>query len=197
MSSISDFVERKAAVMIYLSISDLRWIALRRNYIFPEYSPPFPLLTDLISSFHPRVQASLDPVTLTRAVALSNLATFVWTVLQPDEAGDVLMVPEDMEETLPRGGGERQRAIEVRKVRGRNRMMLLAWKKFWMVVVPREKRTSETGLRLWLDFATQVRPAFNTTGKLTGPIRCITSINARQSFRMGHMLPLFQLRPLL
>ena len=129
--------------------------ALRSAYIFPEFTPAFPLLTDIISSLHLRVQSSLNPASLARAVSLSNLATFVWTVLQPDKAGDLLEDGDDVPEV---GKGKRRLIGEKRVVR-RNRMLLLAWKRFWLVVVPKEKRSNEMVLQLWLDFATQVARA--------------------------------------
>lgn len=125
--------------------------ALRSTYIFPEYSPPFPLLTDLISSFHPRVQSSFNPATLHRAVSLSNLSTFIWAILQPNEAWEMEEDGDDVSEN----GRTKRRVADVKRIKRRNRMLLLAWKRFWMVVVPREKRSSERALRLWLDFATQ------------------------------------------
>ena len=130
--------------------------ALRSTYIFPDYSPPFPLLADIISSFHPLVQSSFNPITLTRAVSLSNLATFVWTILQPDEVGDMLEDTDDASEN----GKKKWKSTELKRIRRRNRMLLLAWKKFWVVVVPREKRSSESAVRLWLDLATQARPSY-------------------------------------
>jgi hypothetical protein len=133
--------------------------ALREAYIFPPHSPPFPLLSDLISSLHPQVQMAISrhPLMLERAVTMSNLATFVWTILLPDEAGDLLP-----DESRQYDSDEARRARPVRttvkeRVTQRNRMLILAWKNFWFVVVPREKRSSESALKLWLDFATQVR----------------------------------------
>ncbi|KAK8861651.1 hypothetical protein IAR55_002474 [Kwoniella newhampshirensis] len=142
--------------------------ALRQSYIFPPYSPPFPLPTDIIESLHSQVRSSVDPSGLVRAVQLSNLATFIWTILRPDEAGSIMSAldiddgeDESVAERLTRSKGKwKAKEVDdelVRKVRRRNLILLSAWKKFWLVVVPRNKRTSESALRIWLDLATQVQ----------------------------------------
>ena len=74
-------------------------------------------------------------------------------MLVPDEAGDML---EDLDDFTD-GIKDKRKTTEAKRVRKRNRMMLLAWKRFWLVVAPREKRSSESAIRLWLDLATQVR----------------------------------------
>nr|XP_031858466.1 uncharacterized protein CI109_006111 [Kwoniella shandongensis]KAA5525538.1 hypothetical protein CI109_006111 [Kwoniella shandongensis] len=140
--------------------------AIRQSYIFPPYSPPFPLPTDILESFHSQVRAAVDPSTLTRAVQLSNLATFIWSILRPDEAGSMLaaldMDDEDNKAGRVTRAKGKAKATDVdfellKKVRRRNAILLSAWKRFWLIVVPRDKRTSESALRIWLDFATQIQ----------------------------------------
>lgn len=71
----------------------------------------------------------------------------MWTILHPDETTDLTKYLDDS--TSNDGLAER--------VRKRNELLLLAWKKFWFVVVSRDQRGNETALRLGLDFATLVR----------------------------------------
>ncbi|WVR03755.1 phenylalanine-tRNA ligase [Kwoniella sp. DSM 27419] len=143
--------------------------ALRQSYIFPPYAPPFPLLTDVLDSIHYHVRAALHPPSLAKAVLLSNLATFVYTILRPDDAGDILELIDSVVDTdepdsppVTRSRGSLVARMDgldldtVRRARRRNSILLMAWKRFWMVVVPRSKRASESALRLWLDFSTQI-----------------------------------------
>ncbi|EIW67227.1 hypothetical protein TREMEDRAFT_64473 [Tremella mesenterica DSM 1558] len=138
-------------------------VTLRQAYILPVYAPPFPLLKDLMESFHPHVRSTFDFASLARSVGLSSLATFVYVILVPDEAGDLLLDIEDDDGASQASGGKgKAKARELdqdlrARVRRRNRIMWLAWKKFWLVVVPATQRDSESALRLWLDFATQIR----------------------------------------
>ncbi|WVQ93513.1 hypothetical protein IAU59_000587 [Kwoniella sp. CBS 9459] len=143
--------------------------ALRHSYFFPTYSPPFPLLSTILESLHSHVRASIDPACLNRAVALSNIATFAYTMLRPDEAGDLLDSKdadesEDTDLPLKRNKGKgRQSKVDpvfLKRVARRNDILLLAWKRFWQVVVPMGKRSSESALRLWLDFSTQIVLSF-------------------------------------
>ena len=137
-------------------------VAIRQAYIFPAYAPPFPTLSDLIHSFDPQIQSSFDFAALGRANGVSSLATFVYTIICPEEAGDLLLEVESSEDDLiptpaTRKGKAREISRDVRMaVKRRNRMLYLAWKKFWLVVVPLNLRSHEAALRLWLDFATQV-----------------------------------------
>ncbi|WRT65769.1 uncharacterized protein IL334_002718 [Kwoniella shivajii] len=135
---------------------------IRNSYIFPPYAPPFPSLTDILESLHSQVRATLHAQSLARAISLSNLSTFVWTISRPDEAGGTFN-SLDLDDDGPRRSSRRIKGRDaqpdeelLKKVGRRNMLLLIAWKKFWLVVVPQEKRTSEIALRLWLDFATQV-----------------------------------------
>ncbi|OCF31142.1 hypothetical protein I316_07109 [Kwoniella heveanensis BCC8398] len=139
--------------------------ALRHSYFFPTYSPPFPLFADILESLHSHVRASLDPTYLHRAVSLSNIATFVYTILRSEEAGDLIesLGSEEPEEptalvTRSKGKGRMPQVDPafLKRVERRNDILLLAWKRFWQVVVPTTKRSSESALRLWLDFSTQL-----------------------------------------
>lgn len=117
----------------------------------------------------PGVAARLPLEEFQSVIATSNLVTFVWMILHPDEAGDLL--PQDEPEPKRKGRKSRRRALSTddetddgdedwaemaRRVGRRNRMLMLAWRRFWMVVVPYEKRADPTAMGLWLDFATFV-----------------------------------------
>ncbi|WWC68548.1 uncharacterized protein I206_102477 [Kwoniella pini CBS 10737] len=137
---------------------------IRQSYFFPPYSPPFPSFADTLRSLHSHIQSDLDAPALARAIDLSNLATFVWTISRPDEAGDQFHLDLN-EDELPRRRSTRNKGrseemeidMEIlQRVKKRNSLLFMAWKKFWFIVVPQEKRTSEIALRLWLDFATQI-----------------------------------------
>ncbi|WWC60397.1 uncharacterized protein I303_102969 [Kwoniella dejecticola CBS 10117] len=148
------------------------FFGLRQSYLFPPYAPPFPSLADTLRSLHEQIQSTLDAQSLAQAIDLSNLATFVWVIARPDEAGDHFQLELDEEDEPPRRRSTRNRPkaqeVEIdpelaRKVKKRNAMLMMAWKKFWFVVVPQEKRTSEIALRLWLDFATQIALVYQRT----------------------------------
>ncbi|WVW80238.1 hypothetical protein I302_102216 [Kwoniella bestiolae CBS 10118] len=136
---------------------------IRQSYLFPPWSPPFPSFIDILRSLHSQIRATLNAQALSCAIDLSNLATFIWTISRPDEA--CLSFPSldvDGEDgTAPRRSTRNkekdQENLElVKRVKLRNMLLLIAWKKFWLIVVPEERRTSEIALRLWLDFATQI-----------------------------------------
>ncbi|WVF65886.1 hypothetical protein IAT40_000623 [Kwoniella sp. CBS 6097] len=142
--------------------------ALRHSYFFPTHSSPFPLFADVLESLHSQIRASLDPIYLNRAVGLSNIATFVYTILRSEDAGDLLK-PQDVEESEEdinyeamrnrRKGKGKMPQVDpafLKRVERRNEILLSAWKRFWQVVVPLSKRSSESALRLWLDFSTQL-----------------------------------------
>ncbi|WWC96846.1 hypothetical protein V866_003721 [Kwoniella sp. B9012] len=138
---------------------------IRQSYLFPPWSPPFPSYTDILRSLHSQIRATLNAQVLATATDLSNLATFVWTLSRPDEACQSFpsldLDIDDEDEDAPRRstsnkGKGREESELVKRVKMRNALLLIAWKKFWLIVVPAEKRTSEIALRLWLDFATQI-----------------------------------------
>ncbi|WVQ65021.1 uncharacterized protein L199_003191 [Kwoniella botswanensis] len=138
---------------------------IRQSYLFPPWSPPFPSYTDILQSLHSQIRATLNAQVLATATDLSNLATFVWTLSRPDEACQSFpsldLDIDDEDEDAPRRstsnkGKGREESELVKRVKMRNALLLIAWKKFWLIVVPAQKRTSEVALRLWLDFATQI-----------------------------------------
>jgi hypothetical protein len=141
---------------------------LRKTYIFSDYASPFPQLNDVLEDLNNQVRTRTDAAVLARALDISNLASFLYTILQPDEAarslGASLLDLEDDEEVevtrtekgkMKMDDGDRLSEVK-RNVRARNRLLNLAWKRFWLIVVGRERRESEEALNLWLDFATQV-----------------------------------------
>ncbi|OCF75080.1 hypothetical protein I204_03929 [Kwoniella mangroviensis CBS 8886] len=146
-------------------VVDVTTLGIRQSYLFPPWSPPFPSYTDILRSLHSQIRDTLNAQALTRAIDLSNLATFVWTLSRPDEACQSFpsldLDIDDEDEDAPRrntrtkGDGKHDSEL-IKGVRMRNALLLIAWKKFWLIVVPAEKRTSDIALRLWLDFATQI-----------------------------------------
>lgn len=130
--------------------SALTYAAYRDDSIFPEQAPPFVSYSSVITSLHDRIQGQIRPGLLLRAVSLSNLATFAWVISDPDRAADLLMGPETNYD--PKAG-------LANHVQQRYRIMLMAWKKFWTVIVPPEQKTGEAGeeaMKLWLALGTQV-----------------------------------------
>lgn len=143
---------------------------------------PFPSLAEIVPEFHISLRDAVERSSLGRAVHLCNLARFIWTILQPDDAGHLaegLDTPDADDEKPDVGGSrggkgrgisrsrghgsgqaedgeiDRLKVAMKRNVRRRNLILLAAWKRFWDVLVPREMRTSETAMRTWLDLATQ------------------------------------------
>lgn len=146
-----------------------RLVGLRTTYFFAETTSPLPLLSHILDSMDTEVAARLPLEQFQSVIATSNLVTFVWMVLHPDEAGDFL--PPDEAEPKRKSRKSKRRAMSTddetddgdedwagmaRRVGRRNRMLMLAWKRFWMVVVPYDKRADPTAMELWLDFATFV-----------------------------------------
>nr|ODN89251.1 hypothetical protein L204_06188 [Cryptococcus depauperatus CBS 7855] len=133
---------------------------LKQRYIFSPYSPPYPMVKDIAQLIHPSALATVDSVVLARTIQISNLTTFVWSILRPDEASNI-MAPLDVDDDdnfrSLRSGTRGAEEKEIRtKVRRRNSLLLATWKKFWIVAVPKEQRGNEAALRLWLEFATQI-----------------------------------------
>lgn len=116
----------------------------------------------------PAMKTSENLTLLGSALQTSNLATWLYAVLQPDAAGELLMAGLESEGdnllsvAADRKGKGRQSLVEEdmeateRRVRLRNDLLVMAWKRFWFVVVPKEDRESEGALTLWLDFASFV-----------------------------------------
>lgn len=103
----------------------------------------------------------MDDELLDQVVTRCNLATFVYTIMRPDEAGD-LVRPDD-EDIIPskasKKGKERahDRSInDLQDIDKRNAMLRKAWKRFWLVAKPPTELVNATYIELWLNFASQV-----------------------------------------
>lgn len=104
----------------------------------------------------------MDDELLDQVVTRCNLATFVYTIMRPDEAGD-LVRPDD-EDIIPlkasKKGKERahDRSFnDLQDIDKRNAMLRKAWKRFWLVAKPPTEPVNATYIELWLNFASQVR----------------------------------------
>ena len=135
-----------------------------------------------MNNLAPSLQTQDNFQLLGRAIQDSNLATWLYAVLQPDAAGELLLAGQDEDghsilsvAADRKGKGPARDDAEdqlARKVRMRNELLLLVWRRFWFVVVPREDRESEGALTLWLDFASFVSyPCKNPTECDSG-VRC-------------------------
>jgi hypothetical protein len=128
-------------------------------------------MVDLVEALDPDVQSRVDHTVISRFMALSNLTTFVWIVLHPDECWDLVpALPDDTEQggatsrtrrsKAKRPAREESEDEELQELRGRvrrrNDVLRRAWKEWWLVVVPKENRSSKEGIRLWLELLTQV-----------------------------------------
>ncbi|WVQ78792.1 hypothetical protein IAT38_000883 [Cryptococcus sp. DSM 104549] len=137
--------------------------SLRQTHIFDPNASPFPTVAEVSKDINPRLTASIDSTTFDVLVRLSNLTTFVWAIIRPDEASEILVpvdqgIDPDAYDARAKARASLVRAGEVDRdvVRRRNRLLLMAWKHFWVVVVPKEKRSSEHALHLWREFSTQI-----------------------------------------
>lgn len=139
-------------------------IAQRQNKLFSPDSLPFNDFEDVREAFHSSVRGRINTASLERAIHLSNLATFLWVILQPDEAHTLL----DMEErsraskrSSKRLGGEDGHEDEGRNIRDivsrRNRVFAMAWKRYWKDVIPQHMRSNKHSINLWARFSVQVR----------------------------------------
>jgi hypothetical protein len=102
------------------------------------------------------------------ALQMSNLAMWLYSIVQPDVAGEMLSAGLDSEGdnllsvAADRKGKGRSSQVEAdmdmvaRRVRLRNELLVLAWKRFWFVVVPKENREDESAMTLWLDLGSFV-----------------------------------------
>ncbi|KAK4689913.1 hypothetical protein P7C73_g208, partial [Tremellales sp. Uapishka_1] len=143
-------------------------VALRRSSLFSAQSQLFPSFLEAINDFSPRNHEAIlrHPVILTRAINLSNLATFVKIILEPEDAVDLVddstTASAHNDKARNRNGKGKEKAVDAidterERAAKRDRVLMLAWKQYWFVVVPREKRDNSVALRLWLDFATQIQ----------------------------------------
>lgn len=144
----------------------LNLVAQRHQSLFVDHHLPFTDILDVTESLHKRLRGRIDSKSLEKANHLCNLATFIYIILDPDHAAGML---EHVSEgagldAIGRSGGsrkgkERERSVDQvqEHTRNRNRILIMAWKQFWSVVIPRSMRSSKPAMDLWLDFATQVR----------------------------------------
>ncbi|ODN76523.1 hypothetical protein L202_05190 [Cryptococcus amylolentus CBS 6039] len=144
--------------------------------IFPPHAPPLPTYDEIENALHP--DHDLDRDALFRAVRLSNLSTFLFSIYSPETASDTFL-PFDLEEENEedvRGLSEGQMTLRAR-VRRRNYVWEKAWKMFWRMVVPEQKRDSERAMTLWLDFATQIHLRYQCPSPTDDPSDALPEIS--------------------
>jgi hypothetical protein len=152
---------------------------MRTRYLFAPHPKPFLSLLDVVSDLDPQLRNTFGShSSLAHAVQLTNLARFIYAIMQPDDAGHLaagLDTPDADEEkpnlengqhgkSKARGKAQEEEAARLlyierrRKVRRRNLILLAVWKRYWDTIVPKNMRSNESAIRLWLDLATQVSP---------------------------------------
>jgi hypothetical protein len=131
--------------------------AQRRNKLFSPDSLPFNDFEDVREAFHSSVRGQINTASLERAIHLSNLATFLWVILQPDEA-HTLLASEARSSTRLRGTAVQEDANRDIKDRGsrRNRVFGMAWKRYWKDVIPQSMRANKHSINLWAHLSVQV-----------------------------------------
>lgn len=149
--------------------------AQRRNKLFSPDSLPFNDFDDVREAFHSTVRANINTASLERAIHLSNLATFIWVILQPDEA--YMLLPDEAHSyrptgrrgvsTGPPGSGVEDSQDIVNMVGRRNRVLRMAWKRFWKDVIPRNMRSNKSAIELWADLSMQASPVLQGFKELT------------------------------
>ncbi|TYJ55803.1 hypothetical protein B9479_003455 [Cryptococcus floricola] len=155
------------------------WSALndcKVSNIFPPHAPPLPTYDEIENALHP--DHDLDRDALFRAIRLSNLSTFLFSIFSPETASDTFL-PFDLEEEDEeevRGLSEDQMTLRAR-VRRRNYVWEKAWKMFWTMVVPEQKRDSERAMTLWLDFATQIHLRYQCPSPTDDPSDALPEIS--------------------
>ena len=137
--------------------------AQRHSSLFVEHNLPFVDIRDVLQ---PLRKKQFDTRLLEKANHLCNLATFIYIILDPDRATELLKTSgrhgHDTMSTFGRGGiggvsdltGDFE--AKRRHVQTRNRLLLMAWKVFWTVVIPTSQRGSKRAMEIWLSFSTQV-----------------------------------------
>ena len=120
----------------------------------------------MIDNLSPSASTEDNRALLERAIRLSNLATFSYIIICPDEAESLLWAyendPTDSDFPPRRSHrGMSTNTIELASnVARRNAALMKAWKAFWSVLITPEKRMSQEALELWLEFSTQVSISF-------------------------------------
>ena len=132
-------------------------LAQRRNKLFSPDSLPFNDFEDVREAFHSSVRSQINTASLERAIHLSNLATFLWVILQPDQAY-TLLAPEERPSKRSRGVAvEEQEVREIQdRVSRRNRVFGMAWKRYWKDVIPKSMRGNRNSIKLWARLSVQV-----------------------------------------
>jgi len=138
----------------------------RRNKLFSPDSLPFNDFEDVREAFHSSVRRRINTASLERAIHLSNLATFLWVMLQPDKAHTLLGRPEgrtpaSKRSRIPLGTArvedeERQDVRDI--VSRRNRVFGMAWKRYWKDVIPQSMRANKHSINLWAHLSVQASP---------------------------------------
>ena len=140
-------------------------IGQRRNKLFSPDSLPFNDFEDVREAFHTSVRGRINTASLERAIHLSNLATFLWVILHPDQAHTLLVsaegrTPASRRSRKPLGAtqGDDEESQDVRDiVSRRNRVFGMAWKRYWKDVIPQSMRANKHSINLWAHLSVQVR----------------------------------------
>lgn len=139
-------------------------VAQRRNRLFSPDSLPFNDFEDVREAFHSSVRGHINTASLERAIHLSNLATFLWVILLPDEAHSLLEGSEERSRNSTRaqkhlkvGDEDFEEGQDVRDVVSRrNRVFGMAWKRYWKDVIPQSMRGNKHSISLWARLSVQV-----------------------------------------
>jgi hypothetical protein len=124
-----------------------------------EDAGPFTPAQEIIEDLSPAFRSNINEDELAEALTRFTLATFVWVVFRPDDAGK-----------LWKGKGKEKAGPDNNPrtlVRHRNNVLYLAWQQFWDML-PTDALGNETALEAWLGLATIVRLVKQAT--LTGQI---------------------------
>jgi hypothetical protein len=154
-------LQSESLCRLMLSIT-LTLVAQRHSSLFVRHNLPFVDIRDVLQPLRRR---QFDTRPLEKANHLCNLATFIYIILDPDQATELLNsnVPRfDASQASSRSsrnkgkGRDRDPGSLRQHVQMRNRLLLMAWKVFWTVVVPLNQRGSQRAMEVWLNFSTQV-----------------------------------------
>jgi len=146
------------------SMVKAKLLAQQRNKLFSPDSLPFNDFDDVREAFHSSVRGHINTASLERAIHLSNLATFLWVILQPDEA-HTLLAPEGRSSKRSTGiAASEDDSRDIRdRVSRRNRVFGMAWKRYWKDVIPPSMRGNKHSIRLWAQLSAQVSAFVQTT----------------------------------
>jgi hypothetical protein len=138
-------------------------VGQRRNKLFSPGSLPFNDFEDVREAFHASVRGRINTASLERAIHLSNLATFLWVILQPDEAHTLLGGREQRSNASTRSNrrlgslAAEEGNPDIRDtVSRRNRVFGMAWKRYWKDVIPQNMRGNRHAIQLWARLSVQV-----------------------------------------